>query len=250
MQKKETTSWEPVEKWYQGIVGETGHYYHQHLIIPQLLKFLEGSSSLLDLACGNGMLAHHIPSTVHYQGVDIAPSFIKAASTKDKAANHHYLLADITKPFKLGKKDFSHATLILAAQNLEHPIHAFKNAALHLKPKGKFILVINHPCFRIPRQSSWEIDKAKKLQYRRIDRYMTSLKIPIQAHPGKDKKEQTLSFHYPLSSFINWLQEAGFSTTRIEEWCSPKVSQGGAAKMENFSRNEFPLFMAIVAELL
>ena len=37
-EKHKSTSWEPVGNWYQTIVGEEGHYYHQHVILPQLLN--------------------------------------------------------------------------------------------------------------------------------------------------------------------------------------------------------------------
>ncbi|MFS8563077.1 MAG: hypothetical protein LVR00_01585 [Rhabdochlamydiaceae bacterium] len=123
-----------------------------------------------------------------------------------------------------------------------------KNAHLLLKPQGKLLIVLNHPCFRIPRQSSWGVDEPKKLQYRRIDRYLSPLKIPIQTHPGKQHDSQeTWSFHHPLSDYTRWLQEAGFTIEIIEEWISDKTSTGGHAKMENRSRAEFPLFLAILA---
>ena len=124
----------------------------------------------------------------------------------------------------------------------------FKNASQYLQPGAPFIIVLNHPYFRIPRQSSWKVDEDNKIQYRRIDRYMSAMKIPIQAHPSKGQHSaQTFSFHYPLSDYSRWLKEAGFTIDLIEEWCSDKVSEGRAAKMENRSRKEIPLFMAIVA---
>lgn len=61
MKKDHKTSWEPVSKWYNKIVGTEGHYYHQNIIIPKLMKLLHfpsGTSlSLLDLACGQGVMS-------------------------------------------------------------------------------------------------------------------------------------------------------------------------------------------------
>lgn len=252
--KKQSTSWEPVEKWYNEAVGEEGHYYHQHIVMPGVLKLLDlassASPSILDLACGQGILARHI-SKGHYYGIDIAPALIKAARNYDPNQENEYQVGDIAKPFNLKKKDFTHAAFILAAQNIENPLIAFKNAFAHLQSNGKFILVINHPCFRIPRQSSWKIDPEQKIQFRRIDRYFSPMKIPIQMQPSKGKKSiQTLSFHYPLSSYFQWMQKAGFVIETIEEWCSDKRSTGKFAKMENRSREEFPLFLAISAKKL
>jgi hypothetical protein len=92
------------------------------------------------------------------------------------------------------------------------------------------------------------VDEQQKLQYRRIDRYMSSMEIPIQMEPGKGKGSQTTySFHHPLTKYSHWLKEAGFVIELIDEWCSDKMSQGKTAKMENRSREEIPLFMVISA---
>ena len=242
------TSWENSHNWYDKTVGEKGHYYHQSVIFPKALKLLElkKGDKLLDLACGQGVLSRQLPLQVEYLGVDASPSLVKQAKTYSKA--HKFLLGDVTQPLKITEKDFSHATIILALQNIENPQLVLRNAKAHLKSQGKLLIVLNHPCFRIPRQSSWGIDEPKKLQYRRIDRYLSPLKIPIQTHPGKQKdSSETWSFHHPLSDYIRWLKEEGFSIDLIEEWVSDKQSTGSYAKMENRSRSEFPLFLTILA---
>lgn len=247
------SSWEPVEKWYNGIVGKEGHHYHQQIVIPGVLKLLDfkrkENESLLDLACGQGVLARSIPKEVGYCGVDISQGLIAHAKEYDSSAHHEFLVADITKPLALKKKEFSHASIVLALQNVEKPEAVFKNAFRYLVPGGKFAMVLNHPCFRIPRQSSWKVDPDQKLQYRRVDRYMSPQSIPIQTNPGKGKESSTtLSYHYSLSAYSQWLYQEGFCILKMEEWCSDKVSTGGAAKMENRAREEFPLFLAILAQ--
>jgi ubiquinone/menaquinone biosynthesis C-methylase UbiE len=186
---------------------------------------------------------------VGYLGVDASPSLIKQA--KLYSQSHTFILGDVTQPIKTSQKDFSHATIILALQNIEHPHLVLNNAKALLKPQGKLLIVLNHPCFRIPRQSSWGVDEAKKLQYRRLDRYLSPLKIPIQTHPGKqDNSQETWSFHHSLSDYALFLKEAGFSIELIEEWVSDKTSTGAHAKMENRSRCEFPLFLTLLATSL
>lgn len=243
------TSWEKVNAWYDQTVGEDGHYYHRSIILPHLLKawdFSSTSPTFLDLACGQGVLARCLPKHVSYVGVDISPSLIKLATQYNKNKHHEYLVADITKPLKLKKNFFTHAAIILALQNLQSPFLAIQNAKEALQEDGELTLVINHPCFRIPRQSSWGVDEAKKIQYRRQDRYMTPLKIPIKTHPGAEQDNtNTFSYHWPLSTITSWLYKNGFLIQKIEEWCSDKKSTGSKAKMEDFARKEFPLFMLI-----
>ena len=246
------TSWQSSGKWYNEIVGQKGHHYHQTLILPKSLDLLamenSANHSLLDLACGQGVLSRHIPSKATYYGVDAASSLIKAANQYPHPSNQTFIQADATRELPIKKVDFTHASIILALQNIEHPQQVFKNVFRHLASKGKFLIIINHPCFRIPRQSSWQVDPNSKIQYRRIDGYMSNMKIPIQTHPSRgEKSPQTWSFHYPLSTYFQWLHEEGFVVQQIEEWCSDKVSEGKTAKMENRSRNEIPMFMAILA---
>lgn len=244
---KLTTSWEPVNKWYKNIVGKEGHYYHQNVVIPGILKLLklENSSSILDLACGNGVMCNHLPKNIYYEGVDLSASFIKEA--KKNYPTRTFYTSDITEKLPVKKSDFTHAIMVLALQNLEHPHKAFHSAAQHIKANGKFIIVMNHPSFRIPRQSSWKVDSEQQIQYRRVDRYSSALKIPIQSAPSKgEKSPSTWSFHYPLADYSRWLNEAGFAIELIEEWHSDKVSTGKAAKMENRCRDEFPLFMTLI----
>lgn len=244
-----STSWQPVSEWYDAAVGTTGHYYHQHVVLPKSLQLLQltAESSLLDLGCGQGILAREIPEGVYYQGLDLAPNLVRAAKQHDQQQTHHFAVANVAHPLPIQKHDFSHVSCILAIQNMDNPAAVCQQAMRHLAPGGSFLLVLNHPCFRVPRQSSWGVDETKKTQYRRIDRYLSPLKVPITAHPGQKSSAVTWSFHFPLSTYTAALSQSGFFIRTIEEWVSDKTSAGKAAKMENRSRSEFPLFLAILA---
>jgi len=242
-----SSSWENSNEWYDRTVGAKGHYFHEKIILPGVLRLLGLSihSRLLDLACGQGILSRHIPKEVHYTGIDLSPSLIRAAKSYKPSKTQQFIVGDITQTLEIGK-NFTHAAVILALQNIADPLALFKNIHTHMIQKGRCILVLNHPCYRIPRQSSWHLDSVKKIQYRRIDRYLSPLKIPIQTHPSqKEHSVETFSFHFPLSAYSQWLKESGFMIELIEEWCSDKTSQGGAAAYENRSRKEFPLFLTL-----
>lgn len=250
MTKQTKTSWESSASWYDETVGEKGHYYHEHVILPKLLQLIDckkKDTKILDLACGQGILARALPKHVKYVGIDLAKSLIRFAKSRTKNPLHTFLELDATKKLPLPKKEFTVATVILALQNIEDPRLLLKNAFHHLEDKGKLFLVLNHPCFRIPRQSHWGIDEQKKLQYRRMDSYLSLQKIPIQMHPGQ-KTEMTWSFHHSLADYSKMLKDSGFTILQMEEWVSDKKSQGAKAKMENRARREFPLFLTLVCQ--
>lgn len=247
------TSWEPVSEWYGKQVGREGHYYHQHVVLPGLKKLLQlkEGSSLLDLACGNGVLAGQAPKGMYYQGFDISRSLVEQATQLHSAQNFRFGVADVSRDkLPLNKSDFSHGSIVLALQNIKNFANVFRHFQTHLADFGKLVVVLNHPSFRIPRQSGWIIHPTNKLQSRRVDRYMSTMEIPITAHPGQEKSSITWSFHYPLSAYIHELSKNGFVVSTIEEWVSDKMSEGKAAKMENRGRSEFPLFLTIVAHKL
>lgn len=227
-------------------MGEKGHYYHQTVVLPNSLKLLGKISSLLDLGCGQGVLARHLREDIAYCGIDLSKALI--ASAKQMTKNGQFLVADAAGPLPVEKTDFDAGCFILSLQNMQEGEKAIQTASHHLKKRGKLLLVLNHPCFRIPRQSSWGIDEPKKLQYRRIDTYLSEQEIPIQTNPGKGKSsEATISYHHPLSDYALWLQKAGFHITKMEEWISDKKSEGARARMEDRARREIPLFLAILA---
>lgn len=250
MSQEKDTSWESSASWYDKVVGEKGHYYHEQVIIPRLLRLCDfktkTASSLLDLGCGQGILARHLPHDVTYMGIDASKSLIASAKKGKLPLKAQFQVADLSQPLELKIGPFTHAACVLAAQNMENIVQLFQNASSHLQEGGKFICVLNHPCFRIPRQSHWENDLKKKCQYRRVDLYMSPLKIPIHTHPSRqDDSPTTWSFHRPLSVYCAALRQAGLVIDGIEEWCSDKRSTGKMASMENRSRKEFPLFLAL-----
>jgi ubiquinone/menaquinone biosynthesis C-methylase UbiE len=246
--QKHSTSWEAAGKWYNKTVGERGHYYHQHVVIPGVVRLfgIDSQSSVLDIGCGQGVLARSLPREVSYTGVDLAKNLISYAQQQDKNPKHEYIVADATKRISLSTQHFTHAAAILCLQNMEFPQNAIQNASGLLGKNGRFVMVLNHPAFRIPRQSGWGMGE-NKLQYRYENVYMSSQKIPITMHPGEKSSAVTWSFHHPISFYIESLAKSGFVVETMEEWVSDKESVGKAAKMENRSRLEFPLFLTIVA---
>lgn len=251
--RKNDTSWQGVAGWYKDVVGEKGSYYHQHVVLPGVQQLLSAGSysSVLDLGCGQGVFGRFVGPKVEYLGVDLATSLVNFAQKNDPARNHSYKVADIAKALSLEKQDFDAAVCLLALQNVDSPVTVIANAAKHLKVGGRLVLAINHPCFRIPRQSAWGVDEKQNVQYRRVSSYMTSMKIPVAAHPSQGEKSPvTWSMHFSLTDLSTYLAEAGFVIEKIEEWVSDKKSEGGAASRENKSRKEIPLFMAILAKKL
>lgn len=246
--KQRDGSWQRVGGWYNKIVGESGHYYHQKIILPNSLRLLRlrKGERLVDVGCGQGVLARSIPADIDYLGIDLAKSLIDIAKREDKNPRHHYLVADASREIKLGMVD--KVAIILSLQNIKKPFGVIKNCQSWLKSNGKILIVINHPAFRIPKHTDWMEKEGK--QWRIVDHYMQPLEIPIESSPFDKRNNQiSFSFHYPLSLLAEILADNGMVMETIEEWVSDKKSTGSKATIEDRARAEIPLFMAIVAKI-
>ncbi len=243
------TSWGKVAPWYNKLVGSSGHYYHERVIFPNLKKLYQPKNGdhVLDVGCGQGVYGRLLPAGVEYTGIDLSKELIADAKKLDHSKSHSYFVADATDALPVESDSYDLAISILALQNMKDSSSAIGEMAKSIKVGGTIIVVLNHPAFRIPRQSSWEVDEKNKLEYRRINRYLSPLEIPINAHPGVKNSVVTWSYHQPISYYTKALTDSNCSIISLEEWVSDKESQGKAKRMEDRARSEFPLFLCLVA---
>ena len=243
-------SWQHVATWYDTLIGEKGGYFHQNVIFPKTAKMLKlkEDQKILDLACGQGAFCRFLHDRQLYRtGVDASSLLIEKAKHYEEDQKTEYLVDDARTLAMLGARQFDAIVSILAIQNIDPIDGMFRRIHELLLADGKFVFVILHPSFRSPRITGWGDDIDRKLQYRRVDRYMTGMKIPIAMHPGQSQSAVTWTYHRPLEDYMTALRQAQFVVDSIEEWISPKVSVGKNADSENLARQEIPVFMAIRA---
>lgn len=246
---KRDTSWERVAPWYDEHLA-SDDTYHSKVILPNLVRVLNLTKKerVLDLACGQGFFTRALaPSAQAIVGSDLSSSLITLAqSQSDKTIT--YLVADAAKLVFAKNSEFDVVVCVLALQNIEKLSETFAEVSRVLKPTGRFIFVLNHPAFRIPKQSSWGFDEEKDIQYRRMDAYLSGSKEKIDMTPGQRQKTFTVSFHRSLQDYSKALRGAGFAITRFEEWISHRKSEKGPRmKAEDRARKEFPLFLMVEA---
>ena len=246
--------WDPVAAWYDKLVGESGSDYHRNVILPAALRMLaaSGGESVIDICCGQGVLAGPLLETgiSRYVGIDASPRLIAAARARhSKDARVSFITADVCQPGKWADASHDAAACLMAAHDVPDVAKMFANMHAALKPGGRALLVMMHPCFRIPKQTHWGWDADQKIQYRRIDRYGTPLEVSVTTHPGKCTGEQTSFYHRPLSVLLNSLGASGLAVSASEELYSHRRSQGSGpfSKAEHRAAEEIPLFIAFKA---
>lgn len=243
MAHKTPSGWNAVADWYDGWVGKDGSEHHRHVAIPAMLDLLalQPGQQILDIGAGTGVLAKSVHAAgAHYTGIEISRKFVQ------KAKNYHgaygrFIEGDARHlSHHISQAAFDACAYLLSIQDMSPLNDVLKNAAYALRGGGVVAIVMTHPCFRIPRQSGWGYESERRLQYRRIDRYLTPLNIPMKQH----KQGTTISFHRPLNAYINALGECGLLVDRLDEITT---YQKGDNRAEERANNEFPLFMGIRA---
>ncbi|HRY62368.1 MAG TPA: class I SAM-dependent methyltransferase [Candidatus Paceibacterota bacterium] len=246
---KKDSSWGEVASWYNDVVTGEGSY-QRDLILPNLLRLMDihKGDVVLDLACGQGFFSGEFAKAgASVIASDISPELVEIAKNNpnNKDVDFHVSPAENIDFLKDGSAD--KISVVLAIQNIEKVQNVFKEVSRVLRTGGKMFLILNHPAFRIPKESSWGYDDEKDIQFRMIDKYLSESKTEIDMNPGENKqKKMTVSFHRPIQYYFKILKNNGFCVGALEEWISNKTSgEGPRKKAEDKSRKEFPLFMAL-----
>ncbi|MBO0783603.1 MAG: class I SAM-dependent methyltransferase [Ktedonobacteraceae bacterium] len=245
------TNWDALTEWYDGWVGRDGSALHRELAIPATIDLLapRRGERILDVGAGQGVLAPHIAAAqADYVGVDASLRLIQ------RARKHHgrlgtFLVGDachLRQLSDLHPGSFDGAVFLLSIQDMDPLPSVLESAAWALRGGGRIVILMIHPCFRVPRQSGWGWQEERKLQYRRIDSYLTPLSVPLKEY-ANGRRGHSLSFHRPLQHYINDLAKCGLLLDRMEEITTYKVASGPRARAENRAYQEIPLFMGLRA---
>jgi ubiquinone/menaquinone biosynthesis C-methylase UbiE len=249
-----SSGWDAVADWYDRLVGESGHDYHRHVIVPCALRMLamQPGESLADVCCGQGVLIRPMLASgvSRYLGVDASEKLIASARQRHGGDSPVRLMAaDASVEGAWADGSYDASVCLMAVHDVADLDGLFLNMARSLKQGGRAVIVMMHPCFRIPKRTHWGFDNEQKIQYRRMDRYATSEEIPVMTHPSRPKDGTTVFHHRPLAPLITALGAAGLAVQACEEPVSHRRSQGGGpfSRAEHKAAEEFPLFLALKA---
>jgi ubiquinone/menaquinone biosynthesis C-methylase UbiE len=249
------TSWEHVASWYLGWAGR-GSRHHRAVAIPVVLELLElrPGEHLLDIGSGAGTLARAVARAgAHYVGVDVSTTMLR------HARRHHgecgrFLRADarrLSDSPEVAPASADAVSFVFSIQDMNPLDDVIRSAAWALRPGGRLVIFMTHPCFRVPRQSGWEWDERRRLHFRRVDRYLGHFSVPMHP-PGArviGRALATRSFHRPLEAYVSALAAHGISIDRLRELPPPAEASDrpGAprATKEPSGNSDIPAFVAM-----
>lgn len=253
--KASISGWDPVARWYAQWVGKEGSVYHKNIAVPTVLELLQPRPHeiIVDVGCGTGVLASALPADAGYIGIDASPRLLATARRQRRPhrGRVRFILADAARlrnhP-ELNPAMADAAVFLLSIQDMEPLSEILAGAEWLLKPASRIVIVMFHPCFRVPRQSGWGWDDDRGLQYRRIDSYLSPRTVPVRpvarGRPGAIK-----AHHLPLEAYVNGLAEVGFHIDRLAEVPAYPgiVRRGPKSRAQNRANREIPLLLGLRA---
>ncbi len=236
--------------WYDATIGIRGSPHHRKVAIPTVMRLADPRPGdlILDVGCGQGVLAHHVlKAGARYLGVDASAAMIRHARKRREGVSFEVGDArDLAGTTSVDPISCAAVVFMLSVQDMDPLDQVVASAADVLAPGGRLVLFMVHPAFRPPRGSGWGFDPQRKLPYRRIERYLTPSAVPMKeyAEVGAGPRGATISFHRPLQDYFAAVTAAGLVVDALEEFPDPvgEEKERGSA--------EIPLFLAVRARRL
>lgn len=220
---------------------EEENYHHKYLILPDVYRMLDvqKGDKILDVACGKGDVAMHLTrSGAKVTGIDISKMLdyaIKSEKKEKLGIIYHKLNAEkLLDKFK--RDSFDKVVCNMALMDMENYKITIQNIATVLKENGIFVFSISHPAFAWPSTTRLKIpDDSQRNEdnVRILLDYFEERPTVFTIGFDPPRSLNTLTFHRPISSYVNELVKNNFV---IKEMREPKASE---ELVQKFPRNAY-----------
>lgn len=209
------TAYDSIAEWYASRVREGGAGEWAFPALLDLIGDIRGSQ-VCDLGCGEGRIARLLAERgADVVGVDLSTSLVEAARREEAAhpLGIRYLVDDARRLDTVPDARFDGVVCGLALMDIPDLEATLRAVHRILKPGGRFVFLITHPCFAAPYARlnarpdgtvSWEISSYFTEGFWRSED-SGNLCARVGAH------------HRTLSTYLNTLVTAGFNITRMVE---------------------------------
>jgi ubiquinone/menaquinone biosynthesis C-methylase UbiE len=239
--------------WYDAKQGDSGDLWHRTLIDPGLFAAIGEivpGTAILDLGCGNGYIARRLArSGAHVVGVDASAVLIELARAQEKKVPFGivYHVADAGHLSQLPDRSFELCIANMSLMDIADGSEAIREVGRVVKPGGRFVVSLSHPCFDVDTRSSWQVEVA--MGPPTIYRKVTGYREPHSDLYGWDlpdgRTARTRGYHRPLSWYAQELHAAGFVILNLTE-PSPTPEFVGRRVMKEWIE-QIPLHLVIEA---
>lgn len=179
---------------------------------------------VLDLGCGSGYFAREMARRgAEVTGVDVSPRLIEHAERieRDESLGIRYVKADAADlSGVIPDISFEMVTSCVALQDMPDVPGVLREVRRVLRPDGRFVVSITHPCTDMPFRE-WERDATGAKRWLCLDRYFERgpLTYTWKRWPSDFS---TRAMHATLEDWFGWFLGSGLVLTDLRE---PRPSQ-------------------------
>lgn len=246
--------WDGSAAMWARTVRAGGDIYREVVNNPAFFKFLGSirDKKVLDLGCGEGYNTRILAKKgAKVTGIDFSKELIKLAVEKEKEGKLgiKYCCRNAANLSIFKDNSFDVIVSFMALMDMRDLQSVCNEVRRVLKPKGRFVFSILHPCFnRWKSELGWEKDEKGNPLYYKIDNYFDEGLKEIVFTLGMGRvtlPKKILTFHYTLTSYFKSIHQAGMSVSRLEEVRPTKSAIKRYPKLKKKLR--IPDFMIIEA---
>lgn len=222
--------WDALAAWRDLRMGDRGDLWHRAIIDPSLLRVVGPVRGLrvLDLACGNGYLTRRWAREGAARAVGIERSRPTLSNALRREREHptgaEFLERDSSRLTGLESSSFHRVVANMALQDIRDAAATIREVARVLRPEGRFVFSLSHPCFDLDDRSGWVVERLREANgvwhdvvWRKVRQYRDERAVKVAWDISENEMGWTTSYHRTLSTYSRLLREAGLAITRLEE---------------------------------
>ena len=217
------TSWDAAAGWWTSRYSARGDVNRECVIDPALFRLLGDvrGQRILDAGCGSGYLSRILAKKGgRVVGVDHSQKLLEVARRVEKedplgVRFHEADLAHLSLP---GEGTFDVIVSNVVLQDVVALGEAIRQLYQVLRPGGRLLFSITHPCFERPVPGTWlrepaDSERVEEWRGLLLDRYFD--RVALWSAPSG--QQPMVGFHRTLEDYSCALHDAGFLITRMEE---------------------------------
>jgi ubiquinone/menaquinone biosynthesis C-methylase UbiE len=200
----------------------SGRDYYRHEFFGPIQVAMCGNVAglrLLDVGCGSGYFTREMAQGgARVTGIDIAPRMIEHARRHEESLplGVDYLIGDAAEiRTLLPAGSFDLVTSCMALQDMPNVPAVMEAVHTVLKPRGRFVASITHPCTDTPFRE-WQRGTSGQKRCLCIDRYFDRVAVEYRWR-GWEYDFTTPALHAPLEDWFDWILGAGFQLRAFRE---------------------------------
>lgn len=179
---------------------------------------------ICDLACGEGYLSRMLAEWGGMvTAVDISHPLLQQARGTSQGCSINFLLDDAQTLHSVADESFDTVVCNMALMDIPEIAPVFQAVNRILKPAGQFIIALLHPCFETPftvPETIAEVDEAGNYVACRVLHYNQE---GFWQSGGRGLRGKVGAYHRKLSTYLNWLIQAGFTIEEVAEPMLPET---------------------------